>query len=92
MSQEQRSAEQCPYCKQPRRSDGSICHLGHCEGLTSVIINRLQHDALVAARDALRDISWGAKMMLEAPVPAVHRYAGEVRRVAEAGLKGNSNG
>lgn len=37
-------------------------------------------------REALEDIAHGAFVMLEGPVPALHRYAEEVRRVAQAAL------
>jgi len=42
-------------------------------------------------RSALRDISLGAQMMLEVPgESALTRYAREVRRVAEAALRGDA--
>lgn len=58
-------------------------------------IRRLQEPALNAQRDcfreALRDIALGAQMMLEIPgESALSRYAREVKRVAEAALRGNA--
>ena len=42
-------------------------------------------------RDALRDLSFGAQMMLQIPgESALSRYAREVKRVAEAALRGNA--
>lgn len=44
-------------------------------------------------RFVLRDIAFGAQMMLEIPGPAdsaLKRYAAEVKRVADAALKGNA--
>lgn len=52
-------------------------------------------DALTVQRDrfqdALRDLALGAQMMLEIPgESALARYAREVKRVAEAALRGNA--
>ena len=45
-------------------------------------------------RDALRDLAFGAQMMLDiVPITgesALSRYAREVKRVAEAALRGNA--
>ena len=42
-------------------------------------------------RDALRDLAFGAQMMLQIPgESALARYAREVKRVAEAALRGNA--
>ena len=42
-------------------------------------------------REALRDLALGAQMMLEIPgESSLARYAREVKRVAEAALRGNA--
>lgn len=38
---------ECPYCKRPADSDGSIWHAGGCAGLEKVDINRLEYERLV---------------------------------------------
>lgn len=58
-------------------------------------IRRLQEPAVISQRDrfreALRDLALGAQMMLEIPgESALARYAREVKRVAEAALRGNA--
>lgn len=58
-------------------------------------IRRQQEPALQAQRDrlreALRDIAFGAQMMLEIPgESSLSRYAREVKRVAEAALRGHA--
>lgn len=58
-------------------------------------IRRQQEPAVNAQRDryreALRDIALGAQMMLEIPgESSLSRYAREVKRVAEAALRGNA--
>lgn len=58
-------------------------------------IRRQQEPALQAQRDhfreALRDIALGAQMMLEIPGESpLSRYAREVKRVAEAALRGHA--
>ena len=59
--------------------------------LKTETVHALQ-DELQRLRDALKDISQGASMMLQGPVPALHRYAAEVLRVAELALKGATDG
>lgn len=39
---------ECPYCKKPADSDGSIFHAGGCRGLDDIKMTRLQYDSLVA--------------------------------------------
>lgn len=68
-----------------------------CEDIlqTQADIRRQQEPAVNTQRDryreALRDLVLGAQMMLEIPgESALARYAREVKRVAEAALRGNA--